>query len=490
MKLANLKNFVLGILLIATSLASASGGVSGGGGGTLPSNPVSTYFIENVIREAKRDLRAFVKYEMLFYYVKTNNPLDKKLYGGTKTMWDVLENTEIDLRETEPCYDANKKEVDGSIHSKKANHICISSFRIAPKLIQQNARIETLALILHELAHLLGADEDEATFYQQMAVHHLNQSTDLTTKNIFSAIQAEALNISKALRNLSLTVDSLNTEFIVQDLITIGSSLTKYDQLATEPPFSAYDRKEKDYRRVQETRLMIAGWSIDPTDTYGQHQLNKIFKGQKTITYSQFEDEFYRSSTRNTYGNEVMTRTDSKEDLKILLNKLSEYYMDEYSRMFALLQNQNLDRPNLPKVKSQKNPWENFIGKYEIANRTCKVSSFDSLKGIEIYNREDGRLEFRHLITNGWFDMGGLYDGAGDVLGGSTVTVYGDFNQATRRARLTTGYLGQHSTTEYTLKRIGSDEYILNVHSVRNGSYTDHTADDFVTDCNFNLEKK
>ena len=500
MKLMNLKKMILISLLTVTSLANASGGVSGGGGGTLPSNPVSTGFIEDVIKEAKRDLRLFVKYKLRMYNDQNPQPDEKKLYGGKITMWNVLENTKIELREKTPCYDANKKEVDGSIHSSKKEHICISSFRIAPKLIKQNARIETLALIIHELAHLLGADEKEATEAQRMAVHFFSETTEKTSFEMLSVKEQAAFNLSKDLRNMADWVEHRDISEIVAQLKLLNLSAYDYSKTTSiMSVFSTHDRKENHYLWLQTVRLSTALWvqelKKNPKDTYAKDLVNRIFQGQKQITYKEFRERQYADSNPESWDNEIITRIDTTTELKDLLVSLSEYFAMEHEVMFALFRNLSLPAPNVPKV-AKINPWGNFIGEYAVVNHNCKFDGMkeageQSINAFKVYSdKATGKLELRIFVNNGYFDLGGLYDGAYDSLGGSQVSIDGNKKEAIRIAQLTSGYLKPFNTRQYTLKQISEKQFQMIKSTVMSGSHSDHTAPEASMSCVFNLDKK
>lgn len=499
MKLMNLKNFVLGTLLTTTSLASANGGVSGGGGGTLPSNPVSTYFIEKVIQEAKRDLRLFIKYELLRNDYANPTALEKKLFGGTKNLWDVLEETNIELRETRPCYDSANNEVDGSIYSNKKNHICISSFRIAPKLIKQNARIETLALILHELTHLLGADEKEATSYQQMAVQFFNETREKTAWELASRQETEANNISQNLKRMSDIIAKGNISEIAKNISEISARTNEYFSRASTLPFSTHDYKERSYLNFQINRLMVATWVADnrsnPEEPYYKFVIDKVFQGKKSISYREFKERHYSIKDGALWDNKSIDLVETDKELAALTDELSEYFFREYEMMFSLVHDLVLPQANLPTTTIKVNPWDNFIGRYEIVKKECQYQGIKGgnegvLFGFEVYRRADGKLELRNHTKEGWFDLGGLYDGAGDVLGGALVTVSGNKTEAKRTAKLNTGYFKPYQTKEFTLKAVNNNEYVMNTSIVMNGSYTDHTAPDATGVCEFKLNKK
>jgi len=157
-----------------------AGAVSGGGGGTTnphPANPDSiVYSVKNYsakiittwfnIREAVFNRLDPEKKKASPYY---------KIFQSDKNIFELIKSTEAELRMSRPCLDAQGLERDGSIYASKPQAICISPFTMAPKLSEYNYTQETLALIIHELTHLMGADEEEAESIQQDAIYDFNK---------------------------------------------------------------------------------------------------------------------------------------------------------------------------------------------------------------------------------------------------------------------------------------------------------------------------
>ena len=160
------------------SRAEVEGGIDGGGGGTLPANPISLSDAKEIIREAKTPLLMLIKgQEFSLSLLSRRSSLETKLFGSKPNIWDITNDTDIEILTDRACKDASGQDVDGSVHSSLSNAICISTFRIAPKLIKERARTEIYALILHELSHKLGTTEAEAREYQRDASVDLERSS-------------------------------------------------------------------------------------------------------------------------------------------------------------------------------------------------------------------------------------------------------------------------------------------------------------------------
>src|SRR4051812_45423696 len=74
-----------------TTHSLREGGISGGGGGTLPAQPSTTAEIAQIVRNSKRDVRLLSNYYDGAYYSGLNAPgLKAKLYDGPRTLRDVI----------------------------------------------------------------------------------------------------------------------------------------------------------------------------------------------------------------------------------------------------------------------------------------------------------------------------------------------------------------------------------------------------------------
>lgn len=161
--------------------ALADGGVigGGGGGGALPKIPVTVKEVEYTIEHSKHMIVTWLhNFENRFRtdcgnvatqddYLLTE-PILRMLFAGPKDIFATLENLKIEVRSTSACHDINGKRTDASVHSSIPGAICISSQRLAKKLVQADMPGQVSALILHELSHLMGADEPTAKLIQKV----------------------------------------------------------------------------------------------------------------------------------------------------------------------------------------------------------------------------------------------------------------------------------------------------------------------------------
>lgn len=163
-------SFIVCLLLLSTSIHAESG-KEGGGGNALPTKKVSVAVIQNAVYESPLFVRAWIngietKFEgrLWLYKQKTNLPKGAakiaKLNNST-----ALDELIINFRSDSPCSN-DAKDHDGSAGSYGEKEICISGFSLSKKLNNTDYKIQTEALIVHELAHLMGANEEEATALQ------------------------------------------------------------------------------------------------------------------------------------------------------------------------------------------------------------------------------------------------------------------------------------------------------------------------------------
>ncbi len=163
---------------------------STGGGNIIGSTHVSPELILMAVQEARPLLVSYFNYRQAIFesgesleiyetdfeapIAMAMNALDKKLFTGKKTIFDLIKQTEIEVLNSAPCLSRSvgpngkiiETEADGAADSTKSTPVCISASRLSEKLIEDNYQPETQALVAHELSHLLGATEFEAEVLQ------------------------------------------------------------------------------------------------------------------------------------------------------------------------------------------------------------------------------------------------------------------------------------------------------------------------------------
>ncbi len=498
-----MKKFFLASILLWQSLSLASGSVSGGGGGTLPSDPVSTNYIYTLLREIKRDVRLVLRNEDWSSYLGTPDEMDKLLYRGSRTILDALEETGLEIAMTKPCYDADKKEVDASVHATKQGDICVSAFRIAPKLIEERAYIETTALIVHELVHLMGGTEVQATDYQRKIAMIFKTSrspapdyntTRFLTQDYMSKIYQSTYAIESVLDKLS-TMSDLELSNQMRNVDDLMGEVTS---TAFKGPYSMVGAYEEYFLQLQHDRVkMLAwyAWSVGADDkALWQSELKRVFGDKNQITYGDYKKANGQTSLKNAYEAEPMKRVTSRQELNDELLEIKTYLSKLGHLVHQISYNLALPKQLVPQ-KETVNPWEKFRGKYAIESRDCKSTGYDTghkydLVGFDVYTTKakDGKdYLWLRMRSQGGEGNDGLFDGAGDVMGGADVTVSGDNVSATRRAELGTKW--SENWTRHSFKILREADQIKMVETIRSvkSTSTDETSN--FLECTYYLKQ-
>jgi len=175
------------------NLAWVDGGVSDGGGGTTNPHPADPYFISRVANEeAAPAILAWLNAQEDNFsrhsQAEKKTKAIRKLFDPAIDFRAIVRNTPVELRMGAPCQNVDGQDRDGSIYGSRPGAICISPFSIGPKVSEFNMAAETIALIVHELSHLVGADEAEAQEIQKDVLLSLSHVDFLSFKVDISLI--------------------------------------------------------------------------------------------------------------------------------------------------------------------------------------------------------------------------------------------------------------------------------------------------------------
>ena len=160
----------LSLLIPFNFILAADVGTSGGGGGgtVLPTRGTVADVIVAV---------TYSKPIVLAYFnaLETNNylhfneilPGQVKLFQSLKDVFAVMESgLKIEVKRTGPCYDRDGYRTDASVVAQSPAKICISAKRIVRKVPKHEIAGQVAALLTHEISHLLGTTETEASALQ------------------------------------------------------------------------------------------------------------------------------------------------------------------------------------------------------------------------------------------------------------------------------------------------------------------------------------
>lgn len=356
------------------------GGITSGGGGTLPSNPISVSDVYSVLERSKLALRLYVNSER---FIRFEHPKGvERFFWGERNLATLLEQTDIDVLADKPCKDKFGRDVDASIYGSKENRICLSAFRIAPKLIEEIADKEINALILHELSHLLGATESEAVEIQKTAVY---LSSDTDYKNLHNTLfflptEVETLEIAAG----SIAKDAgkmapAELEKALDDL------QTKFDDFRWKDRFgrgyvtglALFDREQTDYYHLQGMRLYWASVYArtlvpGPYQKASLERYNKVFQGAEEVTFAQAQrNGLGLSGTDNIFSEEKIKRLHSAKDVAALMRDFEDFLSEQWQYAAAF----GFDSP-MPVISNplhllKRNPFEPFFGTYKVTSHVC-----------------------------------------------------------------------------------------------------------------------
>lgn len=374
------------------------GGISAGGGGTLPANPISISQTVEVIAHSKKLLRMYLAHERKYEWGDDSTD-SSRFYFGNDNLATVLEKTDIEILQDRACKDKFGRDVDGSVHASRPNTICISAFRIAPKLVEEVAAKEVLALIAHELSHLLGSNEKEAVELQESIAYTLTRAPVIEIREVEWQVESvmyslEDLSSQKkilildaiAKNNLALTLQRL--EEFIDTLYDVQSPLDKYPLNLTDYPIN-------DFESVLKAKIQLGLYflrSLDSTDNLQEYFIKtyqKCFRGNSALSIDSLNSNCQLHKAKR-YGNYMIPRLEKLEDLKEYLKDIFVYTQDYAQHVRAVRFNQPLPFFNLPNNQIEHNAWSKFQGKYKSSMISCtsvvdsNIHPFLGLTEVEI----------------------------------------------------------------------------------------------------------
>lgn len=255
------------------SPSQREGGITSGGGGTLPAERPKVEDIGTYVKRANTVLVYYFKLLEQVHHDQKPINFDKKeyfklLFDGGVTIYDVLDTKYPDVQFDKPCLDYDGQEVDGSILASTRAQYCISAHLISKKISKADAFIEVTALVAHELSHFLGANEHTAAEIQ----------TDL----------------AKLFRSRFVNERSLN-DFIKKSLDHANQRSRYVDRFmkAVESP----DESEKIFNDLIDydsynTGILYFGYYDDQYSSY-QEQAFSFLSFEERQQYNFYQDQIY-----------------------------------------------------------------------------------------------------------------------------------------------------------------------------------------------------
>lgn len=409
---------VSGVAPAVQQQQTKEGGITSGGGGVLPANALYPFEVYKILKQAKTELRLFLNYERsLGPKYADMNSIDRFLYQDQNIAW-ALENTDLEYYADKPCYDEQGFEVDGSYLQAKPTSICISGFTTAPKLIAETAKKEIYALIIHELAHRVGANEVEAQKLQKNAVYQLPDFLKRIGGNV-SYLNTLILFEHPLFKSNPWIASSFQKKFGV---LNIDEKIEMVNQLLQNSNASIGTRLEPinngsiDYR-VRELQLVLEralnllkgalllekGFIVDPLDQFSIDYYNEAFAQKDHLMLYDlgviFNEDYFKQSifAKNLEFKKIKSTNDYQSYLEIL-NRGYEFF-ENYKESMV---HQN-SLPDLPATLFEdQNPWKEVIGSYNLIPKNCELTTtrFDNLVGFEVEKEIDGAINFKFIKPN------------------------------------------------------------------------------------------
>ncbi len=372
------------------------GGITGGGGGTLPANPIAVYEVFEVIEDAKRNLRLYFNYER--QYRQDNPGSYQKFFFGKETVATQLEKVDLEVLKDKPCKDKNGNDVDASVIASRPNTICLSASRVAPKLIKETAQKEILALLIHELTHFLGATEAEAVAAQQWSADRISDMSKIEREKLDLALHHVTMSTESLRYSTSNHLKSQNLDTVKKAAREVVGHLYDYKKILGDLPLAFIDFTIGNYQDVIIAKLILLEHHIDSLDPSNPNrkrsaeQIEKCFLGKDSVTVSELNENCSLTYKENIYGKLVVERVNDLKDIQELAAEVNHFIHDLGAYFRSITFNQTLAYFHLPTTIEERNPFEKFVGVYSLKKITCASSRpkgenyFSNLTGIEISN--------------------------------------------------------------------------------------------------------
>jgi hypothetical protein len=179
-KLKKMMTTFLGIVFLPSSIALASGSISGGGGGTVPSKPVKKETIIQILDRARPVLHVY--FNGLSFRMRNqpeNADIYEKLFGSGYKVFDALKYFKMEYRLDSLCPTSDGSWTDGSTPWLQGglSGVCISVKSLTEKLSGEAAVPQVLGLVAHEYGHLSSLDESQAQRLQEQVVEDFSMTS-------------------------------------------------------------------------------------------------------------------------------------------------------------------------------------------------------------------------------------------------------------------------------------------------------------------------
>lgn len=313
-----MKAFALILLLALETHAGIR--VIGNGGNTFGPRPAGVQEIRRLLQSSRFHIRA---------WATSKERYDRSLPAGEKGMVPMdtaaflgfLDTVRIQLREDSPC-PSNFGHREGSVISLHPPVICLSG-QLMASLPVDSAPREMEALIVHEISHLLGANEEEAVRIQ---TDYLKTMRSLTRSRIELDLQRKRHALFEVSTSLEdhLKNDVLRPEETDRLVFSLLGSLALYgpvfaDPLDAVPLYADGGLVEGIQRWLRLIRLQLP--TAKPREassrTADDHRLAKVRRDGE-VQLTEFSSSFFRGAALRA------KRLKTMEDVNLELKRLRE----------------------------------------------------------------------------------------------------------------------------------------------------------------------
>ena len=333
--------FLTGLSGQAKELTEKDGGISGGGGGTT--NPVLTnpeFINSTLFHDGAVVVQAWLKGTEATFSRRSpeeqaQSPL-RFLFQGPRTALDLLPSIKIESRMLTPCYDAFGEEREASIYASKPGYICMSPYLMSTRVTELNVAPETLALLVHEISHLLGANEEEAVAIQQEALLSF-ANTNLLNVSTKAALVAKNW-LPELIWDVGMHINYPKGMRVVHVERFQNKLLDLRNQFAYDYDFSFHMLRPQDDAAVTAAfvRISLMQNFVCASDTredesvreYCRENLTKAFGTEQTITAKQYVMRVHGDKAEHLgpeYDALILQRLETSEDLGRALSSFRDY---------------------------------------------------------------------------------------------------------------------------------------------------------------------
>lgn len=288
------------ILPLFASTAHAFGKAGPGGGNVIEENLADAGEISGWLQAAKEPARlALNQYEFVLRSMDSAegvSPADsakykaiyQKLFGQERTVYQALDEAVFAPIPAGGCAGVDTT-VDTDANSlKDPPNVCFSLENLSAKFHEKSGKPELIALVAHEVSHMVGATEDEAVLIQLMIQSMVSSAAfDLVAevKSDFKQTLTDILDSTKELQRTHGAVQACTMLMAVQ--LQMGDVLNAFATNISSLGISVMQAKELGSFYAAYAKVVNLRVASCPTDKISRGQMRAIFNGKKQVTVRQ-----------------------------------------------------------------------------------------------------------------------------------------------------------------------------------------------------------